>query len=128
MIEGVGQVVIEVEDQQRALEFWTGTVGFELVRDTPYVEGERWIEVATRDKGVVLVLSPRRDGRPVAPEELPTSNVFFRCDDLSRTREELSERGVVFPQPPIEQPWGWWSMFEDLEGNRFALMPRSPLR
>jgi predicted enzyme related to lactoylglutathione lyase len=27
-------------------------------------------------------------------------------------------------QPPVEQPFGWWSMFEDAEGNRFALTPR----
>jgi predicted enzyme related to lactoylglutathione lyase len=74
------------------------------------------------------VLSRRRGDRPSAPAELPTSNVFFCCDDLSRTHRELSARGVVFPQPPIEQPWGGWSMFEDLEGNRFALVPRSNLR
>lgn len=127
MVEGVGQVIIEVEDQDRALEFWTKTVGFELARDAPYGEGGRWIEVTTRDKAVVLVLSPRRDGGPTAPAELPTSDVFFYCDDLSRTHDELTARGVVFPQPPIEQPWGWWSMFEDLEGNRFALVPRSSL-
>lgn len=127
MIEGVGQVIIEVGDQDRALEFWTNTVGFELTRDAPYGEGRRWIEVTTRDRAIVLVLSLRRGGGSTAPEELPTSNIFFYCDDLPRTHEELSARGVVFPQPPIEQPWGWWSMFEDLEGNRFALVPRSSL-
>jgi lactoylglutathione lyase len=128
VIEGVGQVIIEVDDQERALEFWTSTVGFELARDAPYGEGQRWIEVTTRDMAVALVLSPRRDGRPSAPAELPTSNVFFCCDDLSRMHEELSARGVVFPQPPVELQWGWWSMFEDLEGNRFALVPRPSLR
>jgi predicted enzyme related to lactoylglutathione lyase len=127
VIEGVGQVIIEVEDQDRALEFWTNSVGFELGRDAPYGERQRWIEVTTRDKAVVLALRPRRDGRPTAPEERPTSNVFFYCDDLSRTHQELSARGVGFPQPPVQQPWGWWSMFEDLEGNRFALVPLSAL-
>jgi hypothetical protein len=37
------------------------------------------------------------------------------------TDRELADRGVVFPHPPIQQPFGWWSMFEDTEGNRFAL-------
>ena len=27
----------------------------------------------------------------------------------------------VAPQPPLEQPFGSWSMFDDAEGNRFAL-------
>ena len=101
MIEGVGQVIIEVEDQDRPLEFWTNIVGFDPAQDAPYGEAQRWIEVTTPDKAVVLVLSLRRDGRPTVREELPTSNVFFYCDDLSRTHEHLSARGVVFPQPPI---------------------------
>jgi hypothetical protein len=100
VIEGVGQVIIDVEDQDRALEFWTNIVGFDLAQDAPYGEGQRWIEVTTPDKAVVLVLSLRRDCRPTAREELPTSNVFY-CDDLSRSHKQLSARGIVFPQPPI---------------------------
>ena len=41
-----------------------------------------------------------------------------------RTYDELRARGVDFPQPPVQQSWGWWSMFQDQEGNRFALHPR----
>jgi predicted enzyme related to lactoylglutathione lyase len=123
MVEGVSQVIVEVEDQDRALRFWTETMGFELARDAPYGE-ERWLEVRTPDKATVLVLQPRQGERPTAPDELPTSNVFFYCDDLPRTYDELRARGVEFPQPPVQQSWGWWSMFEDRDGNRFALAPR----
>jgi lactoylglutathione lyase len=123
MVEGVNQVVIEVEDQDRALAFWTARLGFELVQDAPYGEN-RWIEVRTPDKAVQLLLSRRHGNRPTAPEMVPTSNAHFYCDDLASTYEELRSRGVSFPQAPIEQPWGWWSMFEDEEGNRFALTPR----
>ena len=121
MIEGVNQVILEVEDQDRALDFWTETIGFELAQDAPYGDGGRWLEMRTRDKAVTLVLSVRRGERPTAPGERPTSNIFFYCDDLAGTYEELRSRGVEFPQPPVEQSWGWWSMFQDQEGNRFAL-------
>lgn len=40
------------------------------------------------------------------------------------TFQVVSARGVEFPQPPVELPFGWWSMFQDREGNRFALAPR----
>jgi lactoylglutathione lyase len=123
MIEGVSKVVIEVDDQARALEFWTETLGFELHQDTPYGE-ERWVEVRTPDNGLILVLSPRQDDRPNASHMLPTSNVFFCCDDLPETYEELRSRGVEFTQPPVRLSFGWWSMFQDQEGNRFALHPR----
>jgi predicted enzyme related to lactoylglutathione lyase len=123
MVRGVSQVVVEVEDQERALGFWTEKLGFDVGRDEPYGD-ERWLEVRTPDRAVTVVLSLRDGERRAAPDELPTSNVMFYCDDLRQTYEELAERGVRFPQPPVEQSWGWWSMFEDEEGNRFALTPR----
>lgn len=124
MIEGVSQVIVDVEDQDRALRFWTETMEFELAQDAPYGDGGRWIEVRTPDRATILVLRRRQGERPTPPDELPTSNVFFYCDDLPRTYEELRARGVEFRQPPVQQSWGWWSMFEDQEGNRFALGSR----
>jgi lactoylglutathione lyase len=123
MIEDVSKVVIEVEDQVRALGFWTEALGFELHRNTTYGE-DRWVEVRTPGKGLILVLSVRQNGRARASDRLPTSNVFFCCDDLVETYDELRSRGVEFLLPPVELSFGWWSMFQDQEGNRFALHPR----
>jgi predicted enzyme related to lactoylglutathione lyase len=125
MISGISKAGIGVEDQDRAKAFWTETMGFELVQDTPYKANERWLEVRTPDKAMVVGLHLRAGDRPIPPDPtLPTSNLFFYCDDLEQTHKELSARGVVFPQPPTQLPFGWWSMFQDLEGNRFALVPR----
>ncbi|HKF14715.1 MAG TPA: VOC family protein [Gaiellaceae bacterium] len=123
MVRGIHQVVLEVADQDRALAFWTGLLGFALVRDERYRD-ERWLEVRTPDNTVTVVLSLREGEVSTAPNEVPTSNLFFYCDDLPGTYEELRTRGVEFPQPPVQQPFGWWSMFQDSEGNRFALTPR----
>jgi predicted enzyme related to lactoylglutathione lyase len=122
VISGVSQVVIAVDDQDRAQEFWTGVIGFGLVRDET-LGGERWIEVRPPDQAMLLVLSKRaaHEARPAPPAQLPHSNVFFTCDDIAETYADLSARGVAFPVPPVEMPWGWWSMFEDPEGTRFAL-------
>jgi lactoylglutathione lyase len=123
VIEGASKVVIEVDDQTRALAFWTETLGFELHQDSRSGE-ERWVEVRTPDDRLILVLSPRQNERSSSPDMLPTSNVFFYCDDLAETYDELRSRGVEFPQPPVELSFGWWSLFQDQEGNRFALHPR----
>ena len=97
-------------------------MGFEVVADA-MLGDERWIEVRPPGSATVIVLAKRPVGqpRPEVPDELPHSNVFFTCADLTRTHAELAERGVVFPVPPTEMPWGWWSMFEDHEGTRYAL-------
>jgi catechol 2,3-dioxygenase-like lactoylglutathione lyase family enzyme len=48
MISGVSNVIIPVDDQERAKAFWTETIGFDVVVDAPYGE-ERWIEVRSPD-------------------------------------------------------------------------------
>src|SRR5512132_3725969 len=101
MIGGVTQVVVEVEDQERAKGFWTEQLGFELAQDTPYGQ-ERWLEVRTPDQAVTLVLGLRQGERPTPPHpSLPTSNVMFYAQDLQHTYQELTARGVEFPQPPV---------------------------
>jgi catechol 2,3-dioxygenase-like lactoylglutathione lyase family enzyme len=93
MISAVAKVVVPVLDQDRAKAFWTDSVGFEARRDETFGD-ERWIEVAP---------------------------VFFTCDDIQATYRELTERGVAFPLPPSRQHFGWWSLFEDPDGTRYAL-------
>ena len=125
MISGVSKVVLDVQDQERAKAFWTTVMGFELVQDAPYGD-ERWLEVRSPDGATVLVLGRTATGpgdRAAVPSELPTSDVMFRCDDLAATYAELTARGVEFPQTPVQLPFGWWSLFNDTEGNRFALTP-----
>jgi predicted enzyme related to lactoylglutathione lyase len=126
MVSGVSKVVIDVESQDRAKEFWTSAMGFELVQDTTYGD-ERWLEVRSPDGGVILVLGRSAAGpgdRESVRAQLPTSNVMFYCDDIERTYRELAARGVDFPEPPVRQSFGWWSLFADREGNRFALSTR----
>jgi predicted enzyme related to lactoylglutathione lyase len=122
MITGVGKVVVPVDDQESAKEFWTKRIGFELRRDDSYGV-ERWIEVGPPDGGPLLVLSPRGPHEPKreVPDELPHSPVFFNCPDIERTYRELSERGVEFPTPPQRQHFGWWALFADPDGTRYAL-------
>jgi predicted enzyme related to lactoylglutathione lyase len=122
MISGISKVVVPVDDQERAKEFWTTRLGFELRRDESYGD-ERWIEVGPPGGGPLLVLSPRAADEPKreVPDALPHSPVFFNSPDIEATHRELSERGVAFPVPPQQQHFGWWSLFEDPDGTRYAL-------
>jgi predicted enzyme related to lactoylglutathione lyase len=122
MITGVSKVVVSVDEQERVKQFWTNRIGFELRSDESYGD-ERWIEVNPPDGRPQLVLSPRASHEPKreVPDELPHSPVFFNCADIEATQRELSERGVEFPIPPRQEHFGWWSMFADPDGTRYAL-------
>lgn len=124
-IQGVSKIVLGVRDQRRAKEFWSDIIGFTVTTDVPYDEsGARWVEVTSADGRTVLVLSQESAESFEGKGELPTSNFFFYADDIEKTYRELSAKGVEFPAKPEKQPWGWWSMFVDSEGNRFALQQR----
>jgi predicted enzyme related to lactoylglutathione lyase len=121
MITGIGKVVVPVDEQERAKEFWITRVGFDLRTDEVYGD-ERWIEISPPAGGPVLVLSPRADDpRPAVADQLPHSPVFFSCPDIERTYGELRDRGVQFPLPPQQLPFGWWALLEDPDGTRYAL-------
>ncbi|HEX2361907.1 MAG TPA: VOC family protein [Jiangellaceae bacterium] len=122
MITNVAKVVVPVDDQQAALEFWTTTMGFSLARDDRFGD-ERWIEVKPPHQDLLLVLSPRQPDEPrrTVPDSLPHSDLFFDCPDIEATYAELVARGVKFPLPPARQHFGWWALFEDNDGTRYAL-------
>jgi catechol 2,3-dioxygenase-like lactoylglutathione lyase family enzyme len=56
-ITGVGTVGVPVTDQDRALEFYVGTLGFETRRNVPMGEA-RWIEVAPPGSATTIALVP----------------------------------------------------------------------
>jgi predicted enzyme related to lactoylglutathione lyase len=122
VIKGVGKVIVPADDQERAKEFWATRIGFQVTQDETYGD-ERWIEMAPPGRGPTLVVSPRPAGqpRPAVSDALPHSPVFFTCDDIRRTHRELTERGVAFPAPPAQMHFGWWAMFADTDGTRYAL-------
>jgi catechol 2,3-dioxygenase-like lactoylglutathione lyase family enzyme len=57
-ITKIGRVIIPVSDQDQALEFYMGKLGFEKRLDAPYGEGERWIEVAPPGAATTIALVP----------------------------------------------------------------------
>ena len=125
MITNVRSAGIFVGDQDRAKRFWTETMGFDLVQDTPMSEepgAQRWIEVrAPGDDTILVLFTP-----PGQESSVGTfSNIIFDCDDLQATYAELKARGVEFSVEPKMESWGsWWSQFRDLDGNEYGLGQR----
>ena len=111
---------IPVRDQERALKFWTETMGLRVVTDQP-LGNQRWIELAIRSSETRIVLFTPED------HENRVGTFFngsFACDDVEATHRQLSERGVEFVKPPAKQPWGTFAIFRDPEGNQFVLSSR----
>jgi lactoylglutathione lyase len=117
-IAHIRTVAVYVDDQDRALDFWTRQVGFELRRDEPMGERARWLEVAPPGAQSGLVIYPKAM-MPDWAERKPS--VVFRCADVDLAHRMLSGNGVVFEDPPSRTAWGTFAAFVDTEGNRFGL-------
>ena len=64
-ISEIRTVGVPVTDQDRAVAFYTGTLGFELLMDAPLPQfGGRWITVAPAGSAASVALVPASDGNP----------------------------------------------------------------
>ena len=114
--------IIYVRDLDRSLRFYTEQLGFRLVIDHRFENGQRWIEVCPPDGNAHLGLSllqPTDD-----PQKLirPESLIWFITEDVNRKYEEWKARGVHFRYPPEVPAWGGiHTRFEDPDGNSFGL-------
>jgi predicted enzyme related to lactoylglutathione lyase len=121
MITQARSVSIYVSDQARALDFYTKTLGFELLQDLPMgpdADAPRWIEVAPSGAQTPFILftPPGLEGRIGGFQ-----NIVFNSDDILTTYNDLREKGVEFSEAPSKQSWGWWAQFKDPDGNEFGL-------
>jgi catechol 2,3-dioxygenase-like lactoylglutathione lyase family enzyme len=118
MISHVAKVGVSVRDQQRALEFFTQKLGFDLITDVPMGEKARWIEVRPPGAQTALALwTP-----PGLENRIGTfSGVVFQAADVHKAYGHLIDKGVTFTQTPTLQPGGTMGLFVDADGNTFVL-------
>ena len=124
-ITHVQVVSVYVRDQDKALDFYTNTLGFEKVNDEDMGGGLRWVEVVPPGAQTHIVLASGY-GHPNWESLIggPTTLVF-EADDIQGTYEDLKDKGVRFTEAPTMQPWGMMqALFEDPEGNGYVLVQR----
>jgi catechol 2,3-dioxygenase-like lactoylglutathione lyase family enzyme len=111
-----------VDDQAKALAFYTDVLGFVKKTDIP-AGGARWLTVVSPDApdGVELLLEP--DGHPAArpfKEALVADGIpytSFSVDDVQAEFDRLSALGVQFTQPPTSMGPVTTAVFDDTCGN-----------
>lgn len=80
-ITKVGRVMVPVADQDAAIAFYTRTLGFTVVADVPFGEGDRWVEVGPPGGGTSLALiSPQGEFQPGRMTGISLSSPDPRAD------------------------------------------------
>jgi catechol 2,3-dioxygenase-like lactoylglutathione lyase family enzyme len=136
VIAKLSHITIYVLDQDSALCFYTTRLGFELRSDTT-LDGFRWLTVGPKNQADVAIVLAVPAPPMFAPEDAETLRALIakgalgggvlETDDCHAAYSELTGRGVVFLQEPIERPYGIEAVFRDDSGNWFSLtQPRTP--
>ncbi|MEU0076474.1 VOC family protein [Micromonospora tulbaghiae] len=113
---------VYVDDQDKALRFYTEVLGFVKKTDVPTGE-YRWLTVVSPDApdGVELLLEP--DAHPAAKafkEALATDGIpltQFAVDDVAAEHDRLRGLGVLFTQEPVDMGPVTTAVFDDTCGN-----------
>lgn len=124
-----------VDDYDRAVEFFVGVLGFELVEDSPALTStggrpKRWIVVRPPGQrtGLLIAQADGSDQLAVVGRQFAGRvGWFLRVDDFDATFERLRAAGVTFEGPPRSEPYGRVVVFLDVAGNRWDLLgPAEP--
>ncbi|GEP48068.1 VOC family protein [Microbacterium saccharophilum] len=124
-------VSIFVDDQQRALEFYTEKLGFTVAADVPLGE-HRWLTVVDPDRpdATEISLEPKSHPAAVAFADALAADGIPMCvlgvDDIHATHERLSALGVAFTQPPTPLGPVTVAVLDDTCGNLLQIAQFHP--
>ena len=128
MLTMVGTITVHVTDQDKALAFYTEKLGFETRADMPMGPDQRWLEVAPAGAQTRILLykptpdAPGADSYDVAKAKIGKSTgMVLEVDDIVATFEDLKGKGVTIIDEAARQPWGWWGVFADQDGNSYGV-------
>lgn len=119
-----------VDDQAKALAFYTDTLGFVKKTDQPAGE-HRWLTVVSPEApdGVELLLEPNVHPAARAYQEALVSDgipaTSFAVDDVQAEFDRLGAAGVTFVQPPTGMGPVTTAVFDDTCGNLIQIAAMS---
>lgn len=116
-----------VDDQTKALDFYTNKLGFEVKHDIPMGE-HRWLTVVSKEQpeGTELLLEPSE--HPAVPpyknalveDGIPATS--FQVEDIDAEFERLTGLGVEFAREPMDAGPVRMAVLDDTCGNLIQLV------
>ncbi|CAN5489481.1 VOC family protein [soil metagenome] len=121
----IGGVTLVVDDYDRAIAYYCGVLGFEIVQDIDLGGGKRWVCVGPRGAETSLLLAKAT----TADQESRVGNqtggrvfLFLHTRDFHADYQHYKSRGVVFLEEPREEAYATVAVFQDLYGNKWDLL------
>lgn len=130
MAQTIGYVTLVVRAYDEAIAFFTQSLGFDLIEDTPSKDRQgrdkRWVLVAPHgSRGTAILLakaSTAEEATRIGNQTGGRVFLFLHTDDFWRDYDAMRGRSVKFVREPKEEEYGIVAVFEDLYGNKWDLL------
>lgn len=126
-------VSLIVPDYDDAIAFFTGTLDFELIEDSPATTNDgrakRWVVVRPAGAATGILLAQADGERQVAgvgDQFAGRVGLFLRVDVFEERYAAMHAAGVRFVTEPRDEPYGRVAVFVDIAGNRWDLLGPRP--
>lgn len=127
MSQTIGLLSLVIDNYDRAIDYYTKVLDFELIEDTHLPdENKRWVVVSPPgNTGAKLLLaeasSPEQTTR-IGNQTGGRVFLFLQTDNFKRDYAAWLERGVEFVGPARSEAYGEVAVFRDLYGNQWDLI------
>ena len=130
MPQTIAHISLVVRDYDEAITFFTQSLGFELIEDTPSKDRQgrdkRWVLIAPRGSSGTQILlakaSNKEEASRIGNQTGGRVFLFLHTDDFRRDYKAMKDKGVKFIREPKEEEYGTVAVFEDLYGNQWDLL------
>ena len=126
MKQHISAVTLLVPDYDKAIAYYVGMLGFELIEDTALSPTKRWVVVAppgNSETGLLLAQADSPDQRQAIGNQTG-GRVFLilKTDDFAGDFARFKQAGVAFLEEPRREAYGKVVVFRDAFGNKWDLI------
>ncbi len=126
MKQTIAHIALVVDDYDKAIEFYTTKLHFNLIEDTVLSPSKRWVLVAPQgSSGCSLLLAKAANDEQLSRVGNQTGGrvfLFLNTDNFQRDYQNLINNGISIVREPVKETWGMVAVFADPYGNLWDLI------
>ncbi|TNE54146.1 MAG: VOC family protein [Bacteroidetes bacterium] len=126
MRQKLAHIALLVDDYDRAIQYYTEKLNFELIEDSKLSDTKRWVLVAPPGSdGCQLLLAQAKDEHQrsfIGNQSGGRVFLFLHTDDFERDYQNLIRHEIRIVRQPVLEEWGKVAVFQDIYGNLWDLI------
>lgn len=126
MTQKIAHIALVVDDYDKAIDFYTKKLHFDLIEDTVLSAEKRWVLVSPKGATDCCLLlakaATNEQATRIGNQAGGRVFLFLHTDNLERDYKNLMDHRIKIVREPATEAWGKVAVFADLYGNLWDLI------